>query len=443
VEVPPLPLRHDAEPKPFEGELVKKKMVWVFASNFLPLAIGVYSIPLMVDQFGNELFGFLTILWVFVGYFSLFDFGIGRALTQSIAHANFAGDEVALNKLYSTGMTLVVIAGVVAGVVVYFSAGYLSYDVFKLDKSLQGIAESSLEVTGVAVVFTVWATGLRGVLEGFERFKIVSVGRIPLGVWMFVGPLIFFHVWGDFVYAVASLALARLLLCLYYFLYAGRMVSYSFGNFCKATMFRLLRFGGWMTLSNAISPVMVYFDRFFIGSLISVGVVSFYTTPYEMATKLLLVPASIGTVLFPRISALLGKSDFSEVSRLQGLSYLLNAALIVPALLVIYFFGEAILDVWLGAEYARKSYVVFWVIVLGVLANSLASVPYNIIQAAGGSKVTAILHVVEAPFYLGLIFYVMEHGFGIEGVAWVWVARCVMDWLALEILRRKFVRYSK
>lgn len=196
-----------------------------------------------------------------------------------------------------------------------------------------------------------------------------------------------------------------------------------------------------MTLSNTISPVMVYFDRFFIGSLISVGVVSFYTTPYEMATKLLLVPASIGTVLFPRISALLGKSDFSEVSRLQGLSYLLNAALIVPALLVIYFFGEAILDVWLGAEYARKSYVVFWVIVLGVLANSLASVPYNIIQAAGGSKVTAILHVVEAPFYLGLIFYVMEHGFGIEGVAWVWVGRCVMDWLALEVLRRHFVRY--
>ena len=418
---------------------MKSKLAWVFISNFLPLAAGIYAIPLMVEAFGNELFGFLTILWMFIGYFTLFDLGISRALTQSLAKANALGDHEDVITLYSTGMSVVVVAGLVAGLLVYAMAGYLSRSVFNIDAGLISTAEASLQVTGLAVIFTVWATGLRGVLEGFEKFKAVSIGRIPLGIWMFLGPLLFFYAFDDFLYAVTSLALARLLLFLYYLFCVRRIVPFSRASFSKKYLFKLLSFGGWMTMSNTISPVMVYFDRFIIGSMIAMSVVSFYTIPYEIATKLLLVPASIGTVMFPRISALIHERNFAEVIKLQRYSYLANFLLIVPIIGGVYLFGEFLLTVWVGEEYAEKSYVVFLAILFGVLVNSMGSVPYNILQAAGKAKVTALLHLSEAPFYLALIISVIKYEFGLEGVAFAWAIRCLIDWVALEALQRYFV----
>jgi hypothetical protein len=46
-----------------------------------------------------------------------------------------------------------------------------------------------------------------------------------------------------------------------------------------------------------ISPLMVYMDRFLIGSVISVAAVAFYATPYEVITKMWLVPGALLGVL--------------------------------------------------------------------------------------------------------------------------------------------------
>ncbi|WP_419776316.1 oligosaccharide flippase family protein, partial [Lactobacillus helveticus] len=54
----------------------------------------------------------------------------------------------------------------------------------------------------------------------------------------------------------------------------------------------LLRMGSWMTVSNIVGPVMVYSDRFLIGALVSMTAVSYYVTPYEVVTKLLIVPGA-------------------------------------------------------------------------------------------------------------------------------------------------------
>ena len=47
-----------------------------------------------------------------------------------------------------------------------------------------------------------------------------------------------------------------------------------------------------MTVSNVVNPLMVYFDRFLIGGRISMSAVAFYVTPYEVVTKLSMIPRS-------------------------------------------------------------------------------------------------------------------------------------------------------
>ena len=51
----------------------------------LPLLIAVFTIPVLIKDLGDARFGLLTLIWAVVGYFGLFDLGLGRAMTQQLA----------------------------------------------------------------------------------------------------------------------------------------------------------------------------------------------------------------------------------------------------------------------------------------------------------------------------------------------------------------------
>ena len=61
---------------------------------------------------------------------------------------------------------------------------------------------------------------------------------------------------------------------------------------------------GWMTVSKIIvAPMIIYLDRFLIGAIISAVAITYYITPYEVVTKLLLIPGALTGVLFPAFAA--------------------------------------------------------------------------------------------------------------------------------------------
>jgi len=67
--------------------------MWNLAGTGLPLILGVVTIPYLVKGIGVEAFGILTLIWSLIGYFSLFDFWLGRALTQRVA-ASLASEDI-------------------------------------------------------------------------------------------------------------------------------------------------------------------------------------------------------------------------------------------------------------------------------------------------------------------------------------------------------------
>ena len=67
-----------------ESRLVRNS-VFNFLGLGIPFVAAVISIPLLIRVLGTERFGILTLAWIVIGYFSLFDLGLGRALTQVVA----------------------------------------------------------------------------------------------------------------------------------------------------------------------------------------------------------------------------------------------------------------------------------------------------------------------------------------------------------------------
>src|SRR6185312_6196697 len=126
-----------------------------------------------------------------------------------------------------------------------------------------------------------------------------------------------------------------------------------------------------MTVSNVVGPMMVTFDRFVIGAMISLSAVAYYALPYEAVMKTTLFAAALMGVLFPAFSTA-GAQDRSRLVVLcdAGTRYLF--IVLFPAILVLVAFAPDALRLWLGTDFALKStWVVRWLAV-AVFLNGLA-----------------------------------------------------------------------
>jgi O-antigen/teichoic acid export membrane protein len=192
-----------------------------------------------------------------------------------------------------------------------------------------------------------------------------------------------------------------------------------------------------MTVTNVVGPLLVTLDRFLIAGLISVTAVAYYATPSEVVTKLLLIPAAVVGVVYPAFSvSFVQDRGRAALMYRRSVKYILLA--LFPIILLMVVLAQNGLTLWLGADFARHStHVVQW-LALGAMANGLALVPFTFVQGIGRPELTAKLHLLELPFYLGILFWLI-HADGIDGAAIAWAARTVFDALALFLMARRFL----
>jgi O-antigen/teichoic acid export membrane protein len=191
----------------------------------------------------------------------------------------------------------------------------------------------------------------------------------------------------------------------------------------------LFLFGGWMTVSNVLGPLMVTFDRFLIGSVISIAAVAYYSIPYEVVTKLWLISTALVGVLFPVFSA----ASFVDRTRLaylyeSGVKYIF--VVLLPITLVLVIFAPEGLAVWLGSDFAHNSASVARLLAVAVLMNCMAHVPFTHLQSVGRPDVTAKFHLMELPVYIVMLFF-LARSWGITGVAVAWLLRVMIDTILL------------
>jgi len=417
--------------------------LWNFVGQSFPLLLAAFAIPILVRQLGVDRFGVLTLAWILVGYFSLFDLGIGRATTKLLAEKIALGDSEGATGLIWTAIWSMLLLGIFFGGVLFALAPWLSHSALKIPLPMQRETLRTLSWLAVAVPFVTLTCGLRGMLEAQQNFVAVNALRVGLGVTTYLGPLIVLPFSRNLVSVVLTLVVARLVSCgLHLWVCRRGIPAFSREVRWDRTSFReLLGFGSWLTVSNIISPIMVYFDRFLIGSFISISAVAYYTTPSELVTKLWVVPTALAGVLFPAFSEALAVANHDRATSLYERGVGSTFAILFPLILVIILFAPEGLRFWLGAEFAARSGVILQILSIGVLVNSLATMPYALLQASGRPDLTAKLHLIEVPCYIGLLYWAIRTR-GIEGAALAWTGRLCAEGAVLFFLSKAILGRS-
>jgi O-antigen/teichoic acid export membrane protein len=192
-----------------------------------------------------------------------------------------------------------------------------------------------------------------------------------------------------------------------------------------------------MTVSNVAGPVMVYLDRFLISAMLTVSLVAYYTTPFEVVTKLWILPVAVTSVLFPAFAALY-VTDAARLKETYTRGLRSTFGLLFPAVFLIVLFAPEGMRLWLGPEFQRISTPVVRWIAAGVLVNSVAQVPFGLLQAVDRADVTAKLHLCELPVYV-LVVVAAVHFFGLTGAAIAWTLRLGIEGVILLYLAKRLV----
>ncbi|HYI41684.1 MAG TPA: flippase [Allosphingosinicella sp.] len=410
---------------------VSRHTTYNLLGALLPLGIALVTIPLYLRIVGAERYGLLSICWLLLGYFGLFDFGISRAVSQKIASLGQDRGE-ARSETFWTGLILTLVLAAVAIPLTFPLAALALSFIDVPNGQLHG--EVARAVPWLAAVLPVALLGalLNGVLAGRERFGTLNLIEGTGNVLFSIVPLALAWAFGPELWLLLAGSLAAKLVPLTLLAAACvRAVPVRRPRFRRALVKQLAGYGGWVSVTSAIGPLLGLWDRFAIGAVLGPKAVAIYVIPFSLAYRLVMVPAALTNALFPRFAM----ASEEELQRLSLTALTTVSVVMTPIVLVSILCAGPFFTFWLGREIGPPAAEIAYILLPAIWANSLALVAMSILQGQGKPKLVAFANLVETLPYAGLLYFGLTL-FGLKGAAAASSLRMVADALLLIRLAR-------
>ncbi len=102
------------------GNSIAKNTLYNLLGNVIPIIFAIAFIPPLIEGLGTERFGILSLAWMIVGYFSFFDFGIGRGLTKIVAERIGLNQTEQIAKVFWSSVLLMIALSLIAAITISF-----------------------------------------------------------------------------------------------------------------------------------------------------------------------------------------------------------------------------------------------------------------------------------------------------------------------------------
>lgn len=382
-------------------------------------------------QIDVESFGLFVLILSLVGYASVLDGGVARAVIREVALNRTNPSEVA--RVVGTGFWSMLTISLLCALVFFMSSpvfvAWINVTSDQVDVTISAFHIASL----ILIPFLLTALWVAPV-EGMGFFRSLNITRSVGYIFVFgsvamavsLQPSLVSAVWGLLIGRFMMLGLS-ILSC---YSALGRMPIV----FDRKVFERLFRFGGWLSLSNIIGSTIDYLDRFVVSAVSGADKVAYYAGPAEMIAKLMVIPHAVSRALFPHLSA--DSKTKTIIFRDIVVSIKIQLVIGVIIILISVFLAEWIMGRWLGERFAELSGAVFKIFAIGFFFTSLSLIPYTALQAKGHARLTAMVYMIELLPYLVLLI-VMVRVNGIQGAAYVWVGKTFFELLAYTWLCKK------
>ncbi len=411
---------------------IRRNTLYNLLGQIAPLGVSLVTVPIYLHAIGEARYGVLAIIWLFTGYFGVFEMGLSRASAYHLARQHDEAPAVRSTTFW-TALWMNLSFGLLGAVVLYAAAQPVFTHFFHMSGTMRHSVLASLPWIAAALPLSTLGGVLAGALEARERFAYMNLIGVfntavtqigPLLVALFISP--------ELTWLIPAVVIARASGLLLQFVGVWRFLPIvPSALFDHARARALFTYGGWISITNIVGPVLVSFDRMLIGALLSVQAVTYYTVPYNLVNRVSMLPGALSTSLFPRFSRI----ESGEGKQLAERGLHLLVAVMTPVTVIGIVLLPLFLMYWISPEFSRHGSTVGMILLAGIWINALAYIPYGLLQGQGRPDITAKLHLLELPFFL-LLLWGGIHWLGLAGAALVWSLRNTADALLLFYFAR-------
>lgn len=394
----------------------------------LPSLSALLAVPLLLDRLGMGGFGVFSMQVAALFFFGLSDLGISRAIVLLSFDEKFAAGQ-GWWRPYQVGLRFSVALGaLVTALAVPVGAGLWHWQptqVPPLDLTLSTV------LVFLCAGLTLLMQAPRAVLESQERFVTANAIRGPAAAAIFLAPLVALEIDRSLTSAAISLLLTRIVAALAYFWAAGHASESRLRPPLDpadrpALQAAFLLKAGWLGMTNVLSMLLAYADRFVLGALGSTVMVGQYVIAQEVVTKAWISSGAIISAGTPRLAAARRAEQAAGLQQVaRQMALWMVAAGVLPAL-VLVLLGGWLLQLWLGKNFDAGSVLPLQLMAVGLGVNTLAQVNFTLVQVQGGERHGAFLQV----FNLGLLaigLLLLVPRWGATGAAATFTVRLLLD----------------
>lgn len=408
-------------------------IMWNFFGQAWMLVITLLAMPFIIHRLGIDIYALYTLIGIIIGYFGFLQFGLGTASIKYIAQYLSIKDEVNIRRTFWACLFVYILVGLLGTIIIASFAPILVARFLKIPAELKELSVLVLKIgsLGFLVSMLLGATG--SVVQAVGRFDILNRVGIILGTAQIIITVILLK-YGFSLKAIVIFNIAVQMIGVFvYWVCALRLLPFlSKPTLDIATVKRLFKFGGMVTVSSVVVPILVNIEKIFLAIFRPVSALTYYSVPYAIMSRLSVIPSAFSSVLFPTFSYF-GDMDGSEVNK--DLHY--RSALYILfcyAFFMIFFvtFGRSFFALWLGGDFAEKSTSILTILLTAGLINVIAWPSLTFLQGTGKPHIPAVFHLIETIIYVPAAWILISR-FGGYGAAFAWLLRVIFDTLLLNI----------
>ncbi len=352
--------------------------------SFLGIVLAIVAIPVHLQVNGKSDYGNYIFFHFIISFGLLLNLGINKIVAVELAKRKFIVEIIRQSLKLSLIIIFIII---LINIVILF--------IFKEYFNVLTI--------GVGLSITVIYLTLDGILQGFKKFKLLSIVNFIFYTMSLNLPSIFLLLdntldFKNLIIFSISLKIFSIIVILFYLkkFYKIKYSKNSKYNFIS----KFKKYSKWYSLHMLNLQVFDFMDKYLIKIFMGPVALAIYSIPYQLAGKLTIFSKSISAVLLPEISYNDEKTNFNHSLNIF--------TFVVPLLILIIFsFLDKILILWLQDQYSNEILNLTKIFLVVAWISGISHILITYFEAKKKIKFNTILELYFFFPFLFLLSYIL------------------------------------
>lgn len=427
---------------------LKKNVIANYLGQAWTAVMGLVFVPVYIRYLGIESYGLIGIFTMLQAWLTLLDMGMTPTLSREMSrYTAGAHSTESIRDLLRTMECICFTIAVLLGVLIWLCSTWLASHWLHTEKIPTHQLAGAIAVMGLVIALRFIEGLYRGAIVGLQQQVWLNIAGAVLAtlrsggavlMLMWIAPTIeIFFLWQG---VVSVITIVAFIVATYRYLPASQHHT----RFSIIQLKMIRHFAGGMMTASFLALFLTQADKIILSRLLSLEMFGYYTLAGILAGTLYQLTNPITQAYYPRFTELTTHNNTAELIKIYHQSARLISILIIPATLILVFFGKNLLLLWTNNELlADNVSPLLALLALGTMLNGLMHIPYMLTLAYGWIKFGVSLNAIAVAILFPSMIWASLY-YGAIGAAWIWVILNVgYIFIAIHFLHRRLLITEK